>query len=142
MGRLTNKDGSYDDYVINNLENPKTCLGKVTINNILTHKLCQYEDIDEEFGIEWNTLSKVLKNGFYAKEIHTKDNIQIYHVEPEEFVITFGKVLGHFITIQELYFEDLDGVLDTTGKKWYPEDYGITWALTREELEKDDIKKD
>ena len=128
MNRLTEKlqKGIYD------INNKNYAFGVSESLN----KLGQLEDIEEELGIDLITLFKALKNGFYAKEIHTKQNIQIYHIEPEEFVITFGKVLGHFITIQELYFEDLDGVLDTTGKKWYPEDYGKTWALTKEELEK------
>lgn len=118
--RLTIKE-SVEDY------KPKVAI--VPTHNIIVDKLGQLEDIEEELGIDLITLFKALKNGFYVKK-----NNQIYKLEPEEFVITFGKVLGHFITIQELYFEDLDGVLDTTGEKWFIENYGETWALTKEEL--------
>ena len=121
MTRLTEKrqDGSY------------VCING-EFHNIGEHinKLGKLEDIEEERHIDLIILFKALKNGFYSKEYGV-----IKYIEPCEFVITFGEVLGHFVTIQELYFEDLDSVLDTTGRKWYLEDYGKTWALTLEELE-------
>jgi len=97
-------------------------------------KLGKLEDIEDELEIDLITLFKALKKGVYIKD-KKNENI-IYKLEPDEINISLRSLWGQkSIIIQELYFEDLDYVMDTTGKKYYSEDYGKTWALTKGELE-------
>lgn len=70
-------------------------------------KLCQLEDIEEELGIELTTLFGMLKNGFYIK-----DETGILFIQNVE------------------QWEKLKQYSDFTSQ------YGKTWALTKEELEK------
>ena len=102
---------------------------KITILN----KLGKLEDIEEELGIDLITLFKALReNGIWVRW-----NNQIVNIEPDylRVEIDCSKPLIGSIKIQELYFEDLDWVMDTTGKEWFMCEYGKTWALTKEELE-------
>lgn len=73
-------------------------------------KLSQYEDIEEELGIELATLFKALKQGFYHKD-------------------DFGYIefiSGYMIKmLNKDKYEELRKTL---------KDYGKTWALTKEEL--------
>lgn len=78
----------------------------------MTHKLGQLEDIEEELGIDLLTLFKALKQGYiwYDEE---KYKIECLYVKPQ------------------IHLYVADGVGGC-----YMEDYGKTWALTKEELEK------
>ena len=99
------------------------------------NKLSQLEDIEKELGIDLITLFKGLREtGIWVK----RDN-EIIHIEPLYIKVEMDCVrpLIGSITLKELYFEDLDYIMDTTGYEWYVEDYGKTWALTKEELEND-----
>lgn len=124
MERLTQKRNN--SYVFINGE----------FHNIGKHinKLGQIEDIEEELGIDLIMLFRALrKNGIWIKSsVNT-----VFHLEPSyiKVEIDCDKPLIASIVLKELYFEDLDGVMDTTGEEWFMEDYGETWALTREELE-------
>ena len=72
-------------------------------------KLKEYEDIEEELGIDLITLYKVLDQGIYYKNMYYTGNDKLY--------ITNGEIYN--------YARD----------KWvYLKDYGKTWALTKEEL--------
>ena len=98
-----------------------TCRGKATyrISNAekeskaLT-KLGQLEDIEEELGIDLNTLFKALKNGVYMLTKH--------------FNIVYCKCpkIVHYKNGWRLLVHGANLSLTT---------YGKTWALTKEELE-------
>ena len=87
-------------------------------------KLCQLEDIEEEIGIDLTILFKALKNGCFAKE--TFD----YMGKKQTQII--------FTEFTQLYYtDDLDDYLiHIRTIDYYLKDYGKTWALTREELER------
>ena len=75
------------------------------------NKLGKLEDIEEELGIDLITLFKALKNGIYKKG---RNNLK-------------GLILYSKMPMFSFYHKTIDAELI--------EDYGITWALTREELE-------
>lgn len=96
-------------------------------------KLGQLENIEYELGIELIALFKALReNGIWVRW-----NNKIVNIEPNylRVEIDCSKPLMGSIKIQELYFEDLDCVMDTTGQEWFMDEYGKTWALTKEELD-------
>ena len=96
-------------------------------------KLGQLEDIEDELGVDLITLFKALRE----KGIWIKNSANtILHLEPMyiKVEIDCDKPLLGSIVLKELYFEDLDGVMDTTGEEWFMDEYGKTWALTKEEL--------
>ena len=74
-------------------------------------KLEQLEDIEEEIGIDLITLFKALKNGIYKKG---RNNLK-------------GLILYSKMPMFSYYHKTIDAELI--------EDYGKTWALTKEELE-------
>ena len=87
----------------------------VWIDNLLT-KLGQLEDIEEELGIDLITLFKALKNGVYTNTWLHKTKYRI-DLERKRFE---GHCSGDYGVIETSYF--------------YFKDYGVTWALTKEEL--------
>lgn len=78
--------------------------------NIVLSKLKHYEDIEEELGIDLITLFKALKNGIYKKG---RNNLK-------------GLILYSKMPMFSFYHKTIDAELI--------EDYGKTWALTKEEL--------
>ena len=76
-------------------------------------KLKQYKDIEEEFGIDLITSFKACKNGIWIK---SGDQI-VFHKAPYK---TLAENIAYFRRLFE---------------REYADNYGITWALTREELE-------
>ena len=77
-------------------------------------KLGQLEDIEEELGIDLITLFKALKNGVYVK------GLGYFRYADFDFE---GKVI---------IYGDIDPICGNE----FLSDYGKTWALTKEELEK------
>ena len=75
-------------------------------------KLGYLEDLEEELGIDLVLIGKLLKQGFYFKN----DNGNILHLSKEEL----KEGLSEGLKDAHNYFKD----------------YGKTWALTKEELEK------
>lgn len=75
----------------------------------------QYKTIEQELGIDLITLFKALKC-FYAKDM------DIYCSHPNPFYLTCGKQGEWYIS--------------WIAHDYKISDYGKTWALTREELEK------
>ena len=114
--RLTEKDGSYREYIIGS--GLQTCEGVKEWNNALTQKLGQLENIEEELGIDLITLFKAIKNGVWVK---TKNGIS------QHFTISVRKWLQ--TNTYCLYYRPYTHV-------WF-KNYGKTWALTKEELEND-----
>ena len=82
-----------------------------TIFNKIYRKLSQLEDIEEELGIDLITLFKALKDGIYKKGRNSLKGLILYSKMP----------------MFSFYHKTIDAELI--------EDYGKTWALTREELE-------
>ncbi len=81
--------------------------------NLAFEKLEKIEDIEEELGIELLTLFKAFKSGIWYKDqggVH-------YHKQPYD---TLEENIAYFRRLFE---------------KQYTENYGKTWALTKEELE-------
>lgn len=79
-------------------------------------KLGKLEDIEQEIGIPLEVLFKALKDGIWTSGYEKRDSKKIW-------LRNFnGKLL---LEVSNRFCFDL----------YYPEDYGKTWALTREELE-------
>ena len=87
--------------------------------NELAQKLGQYEDLEEELGIDLITLFKALKNGVCIQEEGYFGCPDIYfHLLVMEFVIGWANK-------ENMGYELL-------------KDYGKTWALSRNDLEEQD----
>lgn len=101
------------------------------IANELTDKLGQLEDIEDFIGIDLLTIIKALTNGIYFKTAkHTgfiKGN-----------KIRLASHLTYVISLEETktLFTGLKIIFGQTGICLDSYDYGKTWALTKEELEK------
>ena len=100
-----------------------------TYNDILT-KLGQLEDIEEKLGIDFTILWKAITQGVYA--CYSVDKEPAY-IEPDSVYILKDRLSVGF------YPEDWKNDKLMHGKecRWgcpYNR-YGITWALTKEELE-------
>ena len=108
MKRLTKKE-LQGDYIFINGEN--------SCPNELATKLGELEDIEERLGIELITLFKALENGFYVKRkdgsIHYMSSKQLDEID--ELITTVKAFIGALKALKK---------------------QGITWALTKEELEK------
>lgn len=80
-------------------------------------KLGQIEDIEEKLGIDLNVLFEAIKNGIYVKPKYDR----IFH---NTFIAITRDLNGEYY----FYEEETENI--------YLKDYGKTWALTKEELEK------
>ena len=102
----------------------------------LCNKLGQLEDIEEELGIDLITLFNVLKNGIWIKQ-PDYIAIPIYKIESNYLKLCIDSY--GMVSFKKLYYEDLDGTLEETGEEYKmseygKQDYGVSWALTKEEL--------
>ena len=103
---------------------------RITIKGFKYHepkadKLSQLEDSEEELGIDLVTLFKALKDGFYYK----KQGIIVHTSDKENYIFLSAKSCLPNQMCIEVYFGDLEMMC------FYFNDYGKTWAFTREELE-------
>lgn len=81
------------------------------------NKASQYDSLEKELGIDLITLFKALINGIYAYD-HAND-------------IDHMKIISTFYDTKDMEcLTDFDGDIF----EYNFEDYGKTWALTREEL--------
>lgn len=105
----------------------------------ILNKLGQLEDIEEELGIELTILFKALKNGFYGTMYGAlKEDANANNWEPMFYElknIDIKKYKGKLVFIY--YLGDLS-YSDFLVYKF--EDYGKTWALTKEELLKEELE--
>ena len=126
MKRLTEKRTVQPSCDINGeLESKKYIYIKV--KGLAEKKLFELEDIEEKLGIDLITLFKALKNGFYvSNDKYNTDkclgalayNFNCSELEEEKRWSILGFAYGY------------------EAAEWkFPEDYGKTWALTKEELE-------
>ena len=116
MSRLTDKDcWKYEDFVFN-YQNRETIQSGTDFAMYV--KLKSLEDLEEEIGIDFITLSKILKQRF----VYDNDRVKI-------------ELLGLHIKSDELY---LYGFVEDTTQTVYLrlKDYGKTWALDKEEFYK------
>lgn len=124
MNRLTkNLHNQYNDYWYR--EDLDQVFDKEQI--VLT-KLGQYEDLEEELGVDLITLFKALKNGVWT-------NQEQYYGDEEQ-----GKI--RFFKVRLLLEEKAIGCIHNSMWKGtevirtlYLKDYRKTWSLDKEELE-------
>ena len=96
----------------------------------IVRKLGILEDIEEELGIDLITLFNVLKDGFYFKY---KDKI----INSNDYICEIRVNLrGNWVC--DIMSNRLDFILLSIKFK----DYGVTWALSFEELEKEDLNNE
>ena len=102
-------------------------------------KLWELENIEEELGIDLIILSKALKNGIYEKIEPSKRNKK---PEPrfwsyEDLALGYQWYSNEYEAIQNdtTIYEGHEFGLLVSGELVRLEDYGKTWALTKEELE-------
>ena len=88
-------------------------------------KTCK--EFSKQLGFPLPLLKKVLDNGIWVK-----DKDRFYHLDTLEINV---KIEDDGFVIEELYFEDLDCVMDTTGFKVYSKDYKKTWFLKEDKSE-------
>ena len=112
MERLTEKNNGNTPY--NQTEYPY--LAGADINDI-TNKLGELEDIEQELGIPLEVLFKALKEGVWTNEYEKRDGRKIWLRNYD------GKLI---LEVSNRFCFDV----------YYPKDYEVTWALTKEELEK------
>ena len=139
MTRLTNKKTS--DYIHNKLEKIRERMKDDTVSacfnsayddmyeiekhnkdELRYEKLGQLEDIEEELGIDLLTLFKALKNGVY------------YFTRGMQLTKDYVGLIDDYISIgprDKLSYSLMTGFEKQTLSV---KDYGITWALTKEEL--------
>lgn len=96
--------------------------GRIT-DDMIFNKLGKLEDIEEDYGIDLITIFNIYNKLNNQKSIYTKlcSEIKEHHLYGCYFVIDFN----------EMAFRELDYDSDCL----YFKHYGITWALTRKELE-------
>lgn len=125
MERLTRK--VYYDGIHYGSPNGIPCDNLEHLEKVYT-KLGQLEDIEEELGIELIPLLK-------TKKFYVKDNVWNY-LKDDDYGISYQKSSRTEIFLQDKYAICFDSKEILLGSKTYKlEDYGKTWALTREELE-------
>lgn len=109
-------------------------------------ELIEYKSLEKELGIDLITLFKALKKGIWYKHNEMKVNPKYYdnndrwdwcdlpyYIETKKIVIEYIKKFGLRKSNDKLLFFSVRAYDD-----WYElyfEDYGKTWALTKEELE-------
>ena len=114
MSRLTDKDcWKYEDFVFN-YQNRETIQSGTDFAMYV--KLKSLEDLEEKIGIDFITLSKILKQRF----VYDNNQVKI-------------ELLGLHIKSDELY---LYGFVENTMQAVYLrlKDYGKTWTMTKEKL--------
>lgn len=109
--RLTKKSGYFNENPIYSIITEQNEMF-VELNKCV-QKLGQLEDIEDELGIDLIVLFKAFKNGIYIKD----QNGVHYHKQPSN---TLEENIAYFRRLFE---------------KENIENYGKTWALTKEELQ-------
>ena len=100
-------------------------------------KLGPYEDIEDELGIDLRLLHKILTQTIYFIEEHpeyseeyVKENGKVYFVNKGNVEQSIVQDCGEFF-LRLRWLQGLKGIQE----KMFPlNEYGKTWALTKEEL--------
>ena len=133
MNRLTNKHiNSYNDFVFS-LRNRLITTDE--INDSIYNRLKLLEDLEEELGMSLLLLFRILKHG---RIIH---KYKIF-CSSKEMILESSIINGLFYENGqyglEVYNEEDDIDEEYNDFKYvYIKDYGITWAIKKEELEND-----
>ena len=127
MNRLTNKDINwYEDFVFS-MRN--RLITENEIKDSIYNRLKLLEDLEEDIGMSLLTLFRILKRG----QIIYKTRSLYHH---NKIILESRKIDGlyydgsYYILKIHNNFEDDNDNYDVV----YVKDYGVTWALTREEL--------
>ena len=133
MNRLTNKDINwYEDFVFS-MRN--RLITENEIKDSIYNRLKLLEDLEEDIGMSLLTLFRILKRGCI-----------IHKYKPfcasKQIILESSIINGLFYESGqyglEVYNEEDDIDEEYNDFKYvYIKDYGITWALTRKELEND-----
>ena len=115
MNRLTTRKAGI--YVFDNLS--KTEDEYIEKENQMVQKFGQLEDIEEELGIEFNTLLMALRNGIYT--------VEDGYIPPDFLLLKYNKKFSRLV--------DNRPSAIAGGTCFYLQGYGTLWALTKEELE-------
>lgn len=122
------------------------------LRNGVLKKLGEIENIEEEFEIDLIILLKALKYGIYIKDGYNgfkangdkwfitsiENEIAYYHKQLNVKQFRKRKVGGMFGEDEYCPPEEVDKAVGAWNSTCvYIEDYGKTWALTKEELEND-----
>ena len=98
-------------------------------------KLCQLEDIEDELKVDLTILFKALNKGFYIKY-----NNKIIHIFPDKNMTVNFWYNTINVFIPPKFFIDCkkgtDYLSEEIDEEYWFKDYGKTWALTKEELER------
>ena len=86
------------------------------------------KELEEYKKLNLPLLKKVLENGVWVKD----KNKPLYHLNPEDMNV---KLKEDYFIIEELYFEDLDCVMDTTGFELHSSDYKKNWWIKEDKSE-------
>ena len=133
MNRLTNKDINwYEDFVFS-MRN--RLITENEIKDSIYNRLKLLEDLEEDIGMSLLTLFRILKRG---RIIHKYKPF----CASKQIILESSIINGLFYESGqyglEVYNEEDDIDEEYNDFKYvYIKDYGITWALTREELEND-----
>ena len=130
MNRLTNKDINwYEDFVFS-MRN--RLITENEIKDSIYNRLKLLEDLEEDIGMSLLTLFKILKRG----QIIYKTRSLYHH---NKIILESRKIDGlyydgsYYILKIHNNFEDDNENYDVV----YVKDYGITWGITKKELEND-----
>lgn len=136
MSRLTGLQSNGKDYRFERQFVKGSVLSDEECLQNIANKLGQKENDDEELGIDSHILFQALRNGIYVAYTISRENDSYYELE-------FGKCSNAkiiFIDSWRIKIADLTEFEIRLEDNHYEEinfaDYGKTWALTREELEK------
>ena len=131
MNRLTNKYINwYNDFVFS-LRNRLITTDE--INDSIYNRLKLLEDLEEEIGMSLLILFRILKWGQIICKFRP-----IY--DPKKTILVSRKIKGLYYDgcyyMLQIYEDGDDGYIINYDFV-YVKDYGITWALTKEEVEDD-----
>ena len=99
-----------------------------TIKQALIQAKQDRKELEEYKKLNLPLLKQILENGIWVKGEHNN----FYHLSPTDMNIVIKE--DYFI-IQELYFEDLDCVMDTTGFELCSSDYKENFWLKEDRSE-------
>ena len=132
MSRLTNKDcNKYEDFVFS-LRNRLITTNE--INDSIYLRLKLLEDLEEDIGMSLLTLFRILKLGKIICKFRPME-------DPKKILLLSRKIKDIYYDgcyyMLGLYEDGDDGYI-TNFDYVYIKDYGITWGITKKELEDDE----
>ena len=126
MERLTKDNDTQYDLIGNYDSNIEEFTNNHKLRNSVLNKLGQLEDIEEELGCDLITLFKALKQGYIYVKL--EDGI----IKREVDMLDFKEGVRCVLFDKSC---QLDNNMQCYQMLNYIQDYGKTWALTKEELE-------